>query len=100
MPAKTLMRRQPVNRYKPDSVTPPGFFLDEKLNELGMSRSGLAARIQSTPEEVASIIDGQSPLSPATARRLERVLGIPAHFWNNAERFYRESLTRAGDGPA
>lgn len=98
MPTKTLMRRQPVNRYTPDQVTPPGFFLDEKLNEIGMSRTSLAARIQSTPEEVASTIGGQSPLSAATARRLERVLGIPAHFWTNAERLYRESLTRASGG--
>ena len=33
------------NRYAPDSVTPPGFYIREKLEEIGMTESGLATAI-------------------------------------------------------
>jgi addiction module HigA family antidote len=92
------MRRHTVNRYRPDYVTPPGYFIDEKLREIGMTGTVLAGRIQTTPRDLAAILDGQVPVTPAMALHLERVLGIPAHFWTNAERAYRESLARAIGG--
>ena len=40
------------------------------------------------------IIMGKAPITPETALQLERVLGIPAGFWNNREHHYREALAR------
>ena len=90
------MRSHPISRYTPDSVMPPGFYIDEKLGKTGMTAIG----IEKTPEALAAILDGQSPISPATGLGLERILGIPRNFWTNAERLYRQSLTRATGGLA
>lgn len=83
-----------ATQYAPDSVTPPGVFLQEKLEEIGMSQSELAARIGRTKKMVNELISSKAPLEPETALRLERVLAIPASFWSNAERNYRDSLLR------
>lgn len=82
------------NQYQPDTVTPPGFFIQEKLEELGMTQTGLASRICRTKKTVNEIITGKAPIEPETALQLERVLGIPARFWNSAERQYRDHLVR------
>jgi addiction module HigA family antidote len=82
------------NQYQPDTVTPPGFYIQEKLEELGITQTGLASRICRTKKTVNEIITGKAPIEPETALQLERVLGIPARFWNNAERQYRDHLVR------
>jgi Zn-dependent peptidase ImmA (M78 family)/transcriptional regulator with XRE-family HTH domain len=43
---------------------------------------------------ISEIINGKAAITPETALQLERVLGIPASFWNNRERDYREALAR------
>lgn len=80
--------------YEPDSVTPPGEMLEEKLQEIGMSQAELAERIGRTKKTVNEIIKGKAPLLPETAMQLERVLGVPARFWASAEATYRQALAR------
>lgn len=43
---------------------------------------------------INEIIQGKARITPETALQLEKVLGTPASFWNNAERNYREGLAR------
>ena len=81
-----------MHPYEPDFVTPPGEMLEEKLQELGMSQAELAERIGRTKKTVNEIIKAKAPLLPETAIQLERVLGIPARFWTNAEANYRQWL--------
>ena len=88
------MSNQIRNQYQPDTVTPPGFYIQEKLEELGMTQTDLAGRIGRTKKTVNEIITGKAPIEPETALQLERVLGIPARFWNNAERQYRDHMVR------
>jgi addiction module HigA family antidote len=80
------------NEYKPDTVTPPGFYIQAKLDELGMTPTDLASRIGRTKKTVNEIISGKAPIARETALQLERVLGIPAGFWKNAERQYRDHV--------
>jgi addiction module HigA family antidote len=88
------MSKQMDNRYRPDSVTPPGFHIEEKLEELGMTQTELAERIGRTKKTVNEIIAGKAPIEPETALQLERALAIPSRFWNNAERQYRDHIAR------
>jgi addiction module HigA family antidote len=83
-----------THAYEPDSVTPPGEMLEEKLQEIGMSQAELAERIGRTKKTVNEIIKGKAPLLPETAMQLERVLGVPARFWASAEANYRQALAR------
>lgn len=91
------MSNQIKNQYVPDSVSPPGETLLETLDELGMSQVELAGRTGRPIKTINEIIKGKASITPETALQLERVLGIPASFWNNRERRYREHLARVED---
>jgi HTH-type transcriptional regulator / antitoxin HigA len=82
------------NQYTPDYVSPPGETLLEILEEQGMSQAELAERTGRPKKTINEIINGKATITPETALQLERVLGIPASFWNNRERQYREALAR------
>ncbi|MDE3166204.1 MAG: HigA family addiction module antidote protein, partial [Acidobacteriota bacterium] len=88
------MSSQSRNQYNPDFATPPGAQIQEKIQELGMTQTELAERIGRTKKTVNEIVSGKAPIEPETALQLERVLGIPARFWNNAERQYRDQIVR------
>lgn len=82
------------NQYNPDYVSPPGETLEEVLEERGMSQAELAERAGRPKETINEIINGKAAITPETALELEWVLGIPASFWNNREKHYREALAR------
>lgn len=82
------------NQYTPDYVSPPGETLEEVLEEHKMSQAELAKRMGRPRKTISEIINGKAAITPDTALQLERVLGIPASFWNNRERHYREHLAR------
>ena len=84
-----------LNEYLPDSVTPPGETLQEIFDAIGMTKAELADRMGKTSKFVIDINKhGVITITPTSAMELEKVLGIPASFWNNRERRYRESLAR------
>src|SRR3954465_2712942 len=84
------MPNQNHNQYSPDVVSPPGETLKETLEALCMSQAELAERMGRPKKTINEIIKGKAALTPDTALQLERVLGIPAGFWNNREHHYRE----------
>lgn len=90
--------RMNETQFKPDYFSPPGETLLEALNDRGISQAELAERAGRPKKTISEIINGKAELTPETALQLERVLGIPAHFWNNRERRYRESLARVEEG--
>lgn len=76
-------------------ATPPGAIIKEQLKDRGWSQKELAARMNKSEKQISQRIHGKVELTLETAGRLERVLGIPAKFWNNLEATYRKKLTRA-----
>lgn len=81
-------------QYQPDFVTPPGDTLLEVLASIGMSQAELADRTGRPRKTVNRIVKGKASITPETALQLERVLRVPASFWLNRERIYREHLAR------
>jgi HTH-type transcriptional regulator/antitoxin HigA len=73
---------------------PPGESIKEQLDDRAMSQTEFAERMGYTTKFISELINGKVPLSHQTALRLERVLGIPARFWNNLEALYQEDLAR------
>jgi HTH-type transcriptional regulator/antitoxin HigA len=59
-----------------------------------MSQAELARRMGRPTKTINEIIQGKAAITPETALQLERVLEVPASFWNRRERHYRESLAR------
>ncbi|MDF5725250.1 MAG: HigA family addiction module antitoxin [Rhizonema sp. PD37] len=82
------------NQYTPDYVSPPGETLQEILEERGMSQAELAERTGRPKKTINEIINAKAAITPETALQLERVFNIPASFWNNNERRYREFLAQ------
>ncbi|GBF34451.1 HigA protein [Desulfocucumis palustris] len=78
--------------YEPDYAVPPGETLLETIEKMGMTQSELAERTGRPKKTINEIIKGKAAITSETARQLERVLGIPANFWNNLEQNYREKL--------
>jgi HTH-type transcriptional regulator / antitoxin HigA len=83
------------NEYVPSSVTHPGTTLAEALEERGMSQAQLSERTGRPRKTINEIVKGLTAITPETAIQLERVLGIPATFWNNRQSQFDESVARA-----
>ena len=82
------------NQYMPDSISPPGETMLETLVTLGMTQADLAERTGRSRKMINEIIKGKAPITPKMAIELERVVDVPATFWNNRESQYRETLAR------
>lgn len=82
------------NKYFPDYISPPGETLKEILDSKGMTQAQLKQRTGRPLKTINEIIKGKAALTPETALQLELVLGVPASFWNERERNYREYLAR------
>ena len=89
-----IMADRIQNRFQPDYVIPPGETLLETLESIGMTQDALAKRAGRSAKSINRIIKGEEPITSDTALRFERVLGVPASFWGNLERNYREGLAR------
>lgn len=81
--------------FSPDYAIPPGEILGEHLEHLGMTQRDLAARTGLTPKTINEIIQGKAAITADTAVKLERVVGRPAHFWQNLESQFQEARARA-----
>ncbi len=84
------MNKDTQKLYQPDYVSPPGETLQETIDTIGMSQAELAERTGRPKKTINEIIKRKGPITPETALQFERVLGIPARFWNSRERNYRE----------
>ena len=86
--------------FVPSYAVPPGETLLETIQALGISQAELARRINLSPKTVNLILKGSATLSPQTALGLEKVTGVPAHFWNNLESGYQEARSRVEERAA
>lgn len=85
------MDRDKTYEFTPDYVPPPGETLRETLEFLGMSQAELSRRTGKPEKTISAIASGSSAITPETAIRLERVLGVPASMWLNLQRQYDEA---------
>lgn len=91
------MDKQVVNEYYPDYAVSPGEVLADELELRGMTQQELAKRTGLTPKHIISILKAKSAITPETAIKLERALGMPAEYWLNLESLYQEALARINE---
>lgn len=77
-----------------DLAVPPGEYLKEVLDELGMTKDELARRMGRPATKLSAIFKGAKAITPETAMQLEKVVGVPAHIWLGLESEYRLALAR------
>ena len=77
-----------------DLSIPPGEYLEEVIEELGISKNELARRMNRPAPKLSAIFKGDKAITPDTALQLEKVVGVPAHIWTGLEADYRLTLAR------
>lgn len=76
------MVRVPTHR----PPTHPGeMLIEEFLKPLGLTQAELAERIGVSYPRVNELVHGRRAMTPDTALRLERLLGVEAQFWLNLQ---------------
>ena len=76
------MVRIPTHR----APTHPGeMLLEEFLKPLGLTQTELAERLDVSYPRVNELVHGKRDMTPDTALRLERLLGVEAQFWLNLQ---------------
>ncbi len=78
-----------TNQYQPDYAVPPGWLLEERLSEQGISHAEFARRCDRSAKLISEIISGKAPIEPKTALQFEKVLGVDANIWLGIEADYR-----------
>ena len=78
----------------------PGEHLAEELNELGMSASELARRLDVPPNRITAILNGQRAITGDTALRLAHFFGTSPQFWLNLQSIYDLRLAEQRAGKA
>ncbi|NLC39472.1 MAG: helix-turn-helix domain-containing protein, partial [Clostridiaceae bacterium] len=69
----------------------------EQLQDRGISQKEFAVRMGFSEKHISRLIHGDVLLTHEVAIKLERVLGIPASFWNNLEALYQDSKIRVAE---
>lgn len=75
----------------------PGEYLEEWIDDQGMSQQHVAELLGSSRKHVNEIVNGRAPITRDTAMRLECVVGIPAKTWLKYEAMYQADLARLAD---
>lgn len=91
------MDKKTINQFRPDYAVPPGEVLALELEVRGMTQNELGLRTGLTPKHLISIAQGKSVITPETAVKFERALGMPAQYWLNLEMLYQETKARLAD---
>lgn len=66
------------NRHS-DLAIPPGEYLKEVLDDLGMTKDELAKRMDRPAPKLSAIFKGRKAITPETALRLEKVVARICH---------------------
>lgn len=88
------MSKQMQNQYDPDCVSPPGETLIDILDEKNLSIEWLSQSLDLKLIDTQRLLSGEMEITNDIALRLEQALVVPAGFWINREKFYRDSLMR------
>lgn len=83
-----------TNGYLDEMIIPPGETIKEILDDRGMTQEELAIRLGMSTKHVSQVITGKKSITYQSALKLESVFNVPASFWNNLERMYREKIVK------
>lgn len=81
-----------VKKNKKYVAIPPGATLAELLQDRQITYKDFANRLECSERVLKKLINGEIELSEKMSTQLEKLLGVPAQFWTNLEKNYREKL--------
>ena len=74
-----------VKNLIPKQATHPGEHLKDEIEARGIKQNDFAVDLDLPKSTISEIIRGKKPVNHDIALRLEKVLGISAKFWMNAQ---------------
>ena len=84
-------------KWTPDYAIPPGWLLEEYLEDRGYSQAEFARRCGRSPKLISEIIAGKAPIELDTALQFEKILGLGADIWLGIESSYRLQLAKEAE---
>ena len=83
-----------ISRNNTTIATPPGETIKDLLENRNISWRDFAFQMGMSDRQAMDLLEGRMRLTQETAERLEKVLGVPAKFWNSLETIYRKKAKR------
>lgn len=74
--------------YKDKVAFHPGYYIEEIVEDSGLTQQDFAKRLDTTPKNLSKLINGQQRLSPEMASKLSRMLGTSLYYWVNLQNAY------------
>ncbi len=70
----------------------PGYYINELVDDSGLSQQDFAKRLDTTPKNLSKLINGQQRLTPEMAAKLSKMLGTSIDYWLNLQNAYDSVL--------
>ncbi len=77
-----------------DFIIHPGEYLEEAMQEAGLSQEELACRSGVSAKHISSVLNGKSPITVNFARKLSYALKQDAEYWINHQKAYDMELAQ------
>lgn len=81
-------REIPMTKPTHEPITPGEILRTEFLEPLGITQYRLAQATRLPQTRISEIVRGKRAITPGTALRLSRALGVDDHFWINIQTDY------------
>ena len=74
--------------YKGSLAFHPGYYIEEIVEESGLTQADFAKRLCTTPKNLSLLMRGKQSLSVDMAMKLSRMLGTTVQYWLNLQNAY------------
>ena len=78
--------------YKDEIAFHPGYYINELVDDSGLTQQDFAKRLDTTPKNLSKLINGQQRLTPEMAAKLSKMLGTSIDYWLNLQNAYDSVL--------
>lgn len=78
--------------YNPDTTSPPGETIECWMRENNVETQEMARRLGIAPKTMECLLKGEVSINHWLAQTLQSVTEVPAKFWIERERSYREMV--------
>lgn len=80
--------------YKDSLAFHPGYYIEELIEESGLTQADFAKRLDTTPKNLSLLVRGKQSLSVDMAMKLSRMLGTSVQYWLNLQNAYDTVLVQ------